>query len=207
MIWWLRTHRGPALLVLTIVPSFIVAMTGDFAFLFPALQGSTPFSRVALSAAIPVIPTVALSTSLNAGSKGTYAVASRRTLVGDALLAVAIVLIASATMLAALPLGAAPAVVEAGIRNTAADVGLATLAGGFVGYRLQAIAPVVYLVVASLFGREPGDTVAFWAWPVGAGDDPGFLLVPAVLGLFAASVLLRRIAGGHLDTSAITGDA
>ena len=199
MSWWIRTHRGAWLLALTVATSLAVATVGDVSFLFPALQGSSPFGRVALVAAVPVVPAIALSVSLHAGLAGTYAAASRRVAIGDAALIVGVVLAASLTMVATLPLGTSPAVVEAGLRNTSAYIALAVVTGAFVGYRRQAIAPVVYLLIASLFGREPGGSVAFWAWPVGAGDDPAFLLVPAVLVSLATVVAGRRIIRGRLD--------
>jgi hypothetical protein len=201
MSWWIRTHRGAWLLALTIATSVVVATVGDVSFLFPALQGSSPFGRVALVAAVPVVPAIALSASLHAGIAGTYAAASRRVAIGDAALVVGVVLVASLAMITTLPLGASPAVVEAGIRNTAAYIALAMFTGAFVGYRQQAIAPVVYLLIASLFGRESGGTVAFWAWPVGAGDDPAFLLVPAVLVGLAVVVAGQRIIRGRIDVT------
>ncbi|OUD87620.1 hypothetical protein BC477_06475 [Clavibacter michiganensis subsp. michiganensis] len=42
------------------------------------------------------------------------------------------------------------------MRNTIAYICLAMVTGAYVGYRQQAITPVVYLLLASLFGREAG---------------------------------------------------
>ncbi|MDO4138752.1 hypothetical protein CMMCAS02_15450 [Clavibacter michiganensis subsp. michiganensis] len=199
MSWWIRTHRGAWLLALTVVTGVFVATVGDVTFLFPALQGSTPFGRVALVAAVPVVPAIALSAALHAGSRGNHLVASRRVMVGDALLTIGVIAVTAITMVAALPLGASPSVVEAGMRNTIAYICLAMVTGAYGGYRQQAITPVVYLLLASLFGREAGGTVAVWAWPVGAGDDVAFMLVPVILAAAAAFVLGRRIARGRVD--------
>lgn len=53
---------------------------------------------------------------------------------------------------------------------------------------VAALFPVVAALLASLLGRSTG-SIAWWAWPVAAGDDPlaaGLALATLALGLAAA---------------------
>ena len=185
MIWWARIRRTRALVavVLGVVALTVVAGTVDLP--LPSLLGSA--APVPLGMFPPLAVAILLVAGLLNGDEQAESTSARPIAVLDAGLALAA---CAAVTLLSVPwfLVEADRVLLACARNTCGYVGLALLVRATGRNEAAALFPVVAALLASLFGRSTG-SIAWWAWPVAAGDDPlaaGLALATLVLGLAAA---------------------
>lgn len=198
MIWWMRTHRLTVLAIAIAITAVVTWLLGTWGISFPALGGTTPFSSVPLSAIGPLIPAIALAYCLNTGATATYGASARRVLVGDSLLYAIVALTPVLIYISTATIGTP----DATARNTVGYISLQLIAGRVIGYRLQALVPVLYLFAAAVFGRQPDNSIAFWAWPVAPSGDLGNWLLPVVFSVIAFITETRHTAMGLLTRMA-----
>ena len=158
------------------IVTFIVAASllpaGTRTLPLPGLAGAAAFG-IPLALFAPVAIAIALATALAGGEPRLEAVASRPLPVLDAVLGVAVALLALiACGLVWLAVGSAFNVLalEAG-RNAVGYVGLALLAYPLLGPRLAGLPPVIVAIGAPLLGFHADGSVRWWAWPVASARD------------------------------------
>lgn len=77
-------------------------------------------------------------------------------------------------------------------RNALIYFGIFQLAAMFFGYRYAAMAPVIYLLASSIFGRA-GSGIQPWAWPLVEGEHLGMLLLSGAVTLIGiTSIFIDR---------------
>jgi hypothetical protein len=164
-------------------------MFGGASLLFPSLTGSNPFQGLPIAAVTPLLSAAAISFSVAGATCHPNLVATRPVLVGDLLLSLSAVTLASATALIA---SADPHSLAAA-RNTMGLIGLQLIASRLIGYRLQTVVPVLFVFGSAIFGRNNDGSVAAWAWPATTADALDYWVLPALLLLAGCTLSLKPI--------------
>jgi len=77
------------------------------------------------------------------------------------------------------------------VRSSTVLMGMVALAASLVGFKSAALAPVLMLFLAAVFGHQPDGNVAVWAWLIDPQLKPWHL--PASLALAAGFFLLAPL--------------
>lgn len=192
MTWWLRTHRTLWLAAACIISALGSSLLGGISFLFPSLEGGSPFGSVPLFAVLPLAISITLSTLLSDADQPVYRTAARARLSYDWALSCGAIAVTAAVSLPALAVTAHGPIET--VRNLIGFVGLQWILAPWLSYRYQAAAPVLYVFVSAVFGRAAGaqGSVAAWAWPLAPSADPTFWILPSLLATVGSAIALTR---------------
>jgi hypothetical protein len=192
MTWWLRTHRVIWLATACVIGSLASSLFGAASFLFPSLEGGSPFGSVPLFAVLPLAIIITLSTFLAEADQPIYRSVARARLRYDWTLSIGVIAV---TAVVSLPLLAVTShgPVET-VRNVIGFVGLQWVLAPVLSYRYQAAAPVLYVFISAVFGRAAGaqGTVGAWAWPLAPSSEASFWILPSLLGVVGSAMALTR---------------
>lgn len=200
MTLWLQV-RGAVVIAAAMALTLVgLAVPASAATATPSPTGATVAAACFLALAVPV----AVGWGCGRGDGQLEAVATRAVRWFDLLLAAVAVGLTSAVAFAMHQVGFAPAGAVAS-RDLLVYLGFLLLAYPFVGWRVAAVIPAVYLLAVAVAGR--GEDIyrpALWAWIAANGADrPSWLLTGILLfsGLLAYALVKPRATSADGSTA------
>jgi NADH:ubiquinone oxidoreductase subunit 6 (subunit J) len=184
LIWWAKCRAVLPTIVVTVLLSAFLALTGDTPVQVPSIIGAIGVT-VPLGYFFPLPVIVAVGVGLSRPDRLTERRSARPVRIWD--LAFGVLLVALLLAAAAVGPGEAPLIAA---RNTAAGIGLTLLAGRFLPASLASLPAVAWILIGVLTGRTEYGQDAVWNWPI--------LEAPSAIGWAWAAVLMTAGAIAHL---------